>query len=93
MKSQSKWIIKATFFLVGGVMVAGCDHQPRVDRSHTGTRRATLVVDTSQTVAIPFYGPSILRESVDPRCFCLTQKGETQVVACPRDMQLASVGD
>jgi len=88
MNSQSKPIILMMAALFATGLGAGCDHRSRVGAGHD-MPRTSRIVDDSRTVDRLSRGPSIVRESIDERCFGPSQEGNTEVIACPREMHLA----
>lgn len=88
MDSQSKSIIRVICVIVACGLGTGCDHQPRVGSSHA-VQRTHRATDEAPTVDKSSSAPSIVRESVDARCFGPPQEDNTQVVACPQVMKLA----
>lgn len=83
---------KPVFFLIVILFTSGlgtsCDHRPRASTGHD-VPRAIHAADDSRTVDRMSRGPSIVRESIDARCFGPAQENNTEVIACPRQIQLA----
>lgn len=92
MDSQSKSIIRVLCVIVACGLGTGCDNQPRVGLSHA-LQRTHRAADEAPTVDKSSSAPSIVRESVDARCFGPPQEDNTQVVACPQVMQLAMAAE
>lgn len=87
MNPQSRSIMKFMVVLTVAGLSAGCDHQLRGAASQ-GVARTLRTADHSPRADNWSTGPSIVRESVDPRCFVPSQDENTEVIACPRVTQL-----
>lgn len=88
MNSQPKSTIMMMAVLVASSLAAGCDHRPRIGAAND-VPRTIRAVDDSRTIDRMSRGPSIVRETIDTRCFGHPQDGNTEVIACPREVQLA----
>lgn len=86
MNSQPKPGIFLIVILFTSGLGTGCDHRPRASTGHDATR-PTRVADDSRSVDRMSRGPSIIRESIDARCFGPAPENNTEVIACPRQIQ------
>ena len=92
MISHTKSISMMMVVLTLGSLTSGCDHQLRAGANHD-VPRILRIADGPPRGDKLSTAPSIVRESVDPRCFGPLPAGNAEVIACPQVMQLTIAAD